>query len=105
MKHSIIVVACAALTGCTVPLDRSLLVTNPPLIAAPASSPATGSKRIVYDGAGGFTLPDGSTVREEGAGEFTLPNGAYVARDRAGGVSLPNGTRCSADGAGGYICP
>ena len=75
-------------------------------LSAPSSRPAgTGAKRIAYNGAGGFTLPDGSTVPADDAGGFTLPNGSYVAPEPSGGVTLPNGTHCVSDGARGYLCP
>jgi hypothetical protein len=80
---------------------RGAAVAPAPLIV-PAPSTA---KRITSNGAGGYVLPDGTTVAGDGSGGFRLPNGAYVAPDGAGGVTLPNGTRCMADGAGGYLCP
>jgi len=72
----------------------------------PSGGAATesGRRHIVYNGSGGFLLPDGTTVAADAAGGFTLPNGSYVAPDR-GGVMLPNGTRCVSDGARGYRCP
>jgi hypothetical protein len=69
---------------------------------APQSGPS--AKHIVYDGAGHFTLPDGSVVAANPGGGFTLPNGQLVRAD-GGGVTLPNGARCVSDGAGGYLCP
>lgn len=80
---------------------RGTTVASSPLIG-PAPSPA---KRITSNGAGGYVLPDGTTVAGDGSGGFRLPNGAYVAPNGAGGVTLPNGTKCTADGAGGYLCP
>lgn len=92
------------LAACSVPLDRGLLVDTPP--APIASSPMPNlTKHIVYNGAGGFTLPDGSTVAADPNGGFTLPNGSYVARNSAGGVTLPNGTECISDRADGFACP
>ncbi len=68
--------------------------------------PPTGrGKYIAYNGAGGYTLPDGTTVVADRRGGFTLPNGSYVAPDGAGGLILPNGSRCVSDGARGYVCP
>lgn len=72
----------------------------PPITPAPANA-----KHITYNGAGGYFLPDGTTVAGDGSGGFRLPNGAYVAPDAAGGVTLPNGTKCMSDGARGYLCP
>lgn len=60
--------------------------------------------RIVYDGRGGFILPDGTRVPADAGGGFTLPNGLYAAPDGAGGVVFSNGARCQGDGTGGYIC-
>src|SRR6476659_7754428 len=92
------------LAACSVPLDRGLLVDTPP--APIASSPMPNlTKHIVSNGAGGFTLPDGSNVAADPNGGFTLPNGSYVARNSAGGVTLPNGTECISDRADGYACP
>lgn len=73
---------------------------TPPIAPAPSNA-----KRIAYNGAGGYVLPDGTTVPGDGSGGFRLPNGAYVAPDATGGVTLPNGTRCTSDGARGYLCP
>ena len=73
---------------------------TPPVTPAPSSA-----KRITYNGAGGYVLPDGTTVAGDASGGFRLPNGVYVAPDGAGGVTLPNGTKCTSDGAGGYLCP
>jgi len=92
------------LTACSVPLDPGLLVAAPPA-AVPANPMPSLTKHIVYNGAGRFTLPDGSTVAADSNGGFTLPNGSYVARNDAGGVTLPNGTECISDRAGGYACP
>jgi hypothetical protein len=64
-----------------------------------------GARRINYNGAGGYVLPDGTTVVGDGSSGFRLANGAYVAPDGAGGVTLPNGTRCISDGAQGHFCP
>ena len=83
-------------------------MTSPPPEVSRAPPAAVGppaSKRITYDGAGSFTLPDGTNVAADPSGGFTLPNGAYVAPDGRGGVVLPNGTRCVSDGAQGYVCP
>ncbi len=80
---------------------RSAAVAPAPLIA-PAPS---GAKRIAYNGAGGYVLPDGTVAPGDGSGGFRLPNGAYVAPDGSGGVTLPNGTKCTSDGARGYLCP
>jgi hypothetical protein len=77
--------------------------------AGPADRPApSNAKYIVYNGAGGYVLPDGTTgttAAGDGSGGFRLPHGAYVAPDGTGGVTLPNGTRCTSDGARGYLCP
>ncbi|QRM29119.1 hypothetical protein [Microvirga sp. VF16] len=74
-------------------------------VPAPPIAPApTNAKHIVYNGAGGYVLPDGTTAAGDGSGGFRLPNGAYVAPDGTGGVTLPNGTKCMSDGARGYLC-
>ncbi len=73
--------------------------------AAPVAPAPSNARRISYNGAGGYVLPDGTTVAGDGSGGFRLPNGAYVAPDATGGVTLPNGTRCTSDGAQGYLCP
>jgi hypothetical protein len=73
---------------------------TPPTTPAPSNA-----KRITYNGAGGYVLPDGTTVAGDASGGFRLPNGAYIAPDGTGGVTLPNGTRCKSDGARGYLCP
>ena len=91
----------AVLGGCVTP--------QPVVRAVPQAEGAPPAlvvgRRIVYDGAGAFTLPDGSRVAADPSGGFTLPNGAYAAPDGAGRVTLPNGTRCGPDGAWGYVCP
>ena len=91
------------LAGC-VARDPGLALAPPGAVPMQAPPPQ-GPKRIAANGAGGYTLPDGTSVPADSDGGFTLPNGAHVAPDGAGGVRLPNGTRCTADGAGGYICP
>ncbi len=80
---------------------RATAVAPTPSIALAPSN----AKRISYNGAGGYVLPDGTTVPGDGSGGFRLPNGAHVAPDATGGVTLPNGTRCTSDGARGYLCP
>ena len=76
-------------------------------VAPPSSMvlPPANAKRIAYNGAGGYVLPDSTTAPGDGSGGFRLPNGNYVAPDGAGGVTLPNGTRCTSDRAHGYLCP
>ena len=74
-------------------------------VVAIPTTPAPGARRIAYDGAGRFVLPNGTRVKADGEGGFTLPNGAYVRPDGAGGVTLPNGAKCMPDGAQGYLCP
>ncbi len=91
----------AVLAGCVTP--QPVVRAVPQAEGAPPALVV--SRRIAYDGAGAFILPDGSTVAADASGGFTLPNGAYAAPDGAGGVILPNGTRCSSDGARGYLCP
>jgi len=76
-----------------------------PLPAPMAPQGGSSAKHIVYDGAGHYTLPDGTVVAANPGGGFTLPNGELVRSDGGGGVTLPNGARCVADGAGGYLCP
>ncbi len=80
---------------------RATAVVPPPSIASSPSS----TKRITYNGSGGYILPDGTTVAGDGSGGLRLPNGAYVAPDGTGSVTLPNGTRCTSNGARGYLCP
>ena len=88
-----VLVLSAILSGCLAPTRQEQVA-------------ATGrGKHIAYNGAGGYTLPDGTTVAADRRGGFTLPNGAYVAPDGAGGLILPNGSRCVSDGARGYLCP
>jgi len=72
------------------------------ITAAPAPS-ASGTKRIVQDGAG-YILPDGTRVAADERGGFRLPNSEYVTV-LANGLLLPNGVQCKADGAGGFVCP
>jgi hypothetical protein len=94
------------LSGCVATAPREPATQIQPPGNVPAGSTPTGSgRRIVYNGAGGFTLPDGSTVTADAAGGFTLANGTYIAPDRTGNLTLPNGSRCVSDGARGYICP
>ena len=104
MRLGLALALLVVLGGCTFALDKGLLMASPEPEATspPAERPG---KRIAYDGAGGFTLPDGTSVVADAAGGFTLPNGAYVARDDTGRVTLPNGAQCASDGSGGYICP
>jgi len=47
----------------------------------PTSSAPSQAKRITYNGAGGYVLPDGTTVAGDASGGFRLPNGTYVAPD------------------------
>jgi|tagenome__1003787_1003787.scaffolds.fasta_scaffold20377864_1 hypothetical protein len=103
MRLGLALAALMVLGGCTYPLDKGLLMASPaPEAVKPAAAPG---KRIVFTGAGQFTLPDGTTVVADENGGFTLPNGAYVARDSTGSVTLPNGAHCAPDDAGGYVCP
>src|SRR4051812_30808834 len=103
MRLGLALTVSMALGGCTFPLDKGLLMASPaPEVARPAVAPG---KRIAYNGAGQFTLPDGTIVLADENGGFTLPNGSYVARDSTGSVTLPNGAQCASDGAGGYVCP
>jgi len=95
----------AALVGCGTPAPPRQVVPVAPLAVTPAPDRSTAKRRIAYDGAGNFILPDGSIVQGDGSGGFNLPNGTYVAPDGAGGVVLPNGARCISDGGGGYLCP
>jgi hypothetical protein len=78
----------------------SAVAPTPPITSSPSNA-----KRITYNGAGGYVLPDGTTVAGDASGGFRLPNGVYVAPDGTGGVTLPNGTKCTSDGARGYLCP
>ena len=80
---------------------RAMAATPIPSITLPPST----EKRIAYNGADGYVLPDGTAVAGDGSGGFRLPNGDYVAPDGTGGVTLTNGTRCTSDGARGYLCP
>ena len=105
MRHLAFVLAALG-SGCVATAQQA-----PPVqvaaVAVASAPPAQGSgaRRIVYDGAGRFTLPNGTEVEADNEGGFTLPNGAYVRPDGSGGVILPNGTRCGPDGAEGYVCP
>jgi hypothetical protein len=104
MRLGLALAVLLVLGGCTFPLDKGLLIASPePDVTSPPA--ARSGKRIVFDGAGSFILPDGTSVVADAAGGFTLPNGAYVARDETGSVTLPNGAQCASDGSGGYICP
>lgn len=91
----------AALAGCVTP--QPIVRAVPQAEGAPPTLVV--SRRIAYDGAGAFILPDGSRVAADPSGGFTLPNGAYAQPDGAGGITLPNGSRCGPDGARGYVCP
>jgi hypothetical protein len=106
MRLWLILALLATLPGCVTPSPSEPATQVAPSRNVPAGGSPTGSgRRIVYNGAGGFILPDGSTVTADAAGGFTLSNGTYLAPDRAGGLTLPNGSRCVSDGARGYICP
>ena len=95
-----------ALAGCVSSAEREPVQTLPPANVPSGGAPAeSGGRHIVYNGAGGFVLPDGTTVVADATGGFRLPNGSYAAPDGAGGILLPNGTRCVSDGARGYRCP
>jgi hypothetical protein len=95
-----------ALAGCVSSAEREPVQILPPANVPSAGLPAeSGGRHIVYNGAGGFVLPDGTSVVADATGGFTLPNGSYAAPDGAGGIILPNGTRCVSDGARGYRCP
>ncbi len=106
MQFWFVVLLSAIVAGCLAPAPPGpMLRPVPPAAVGPADPPPTAERRIIANGAGGYTLPDGSTVTADAAGGFTLPNGAYVAPDGSGGITLPNGSRCEPDGAGGYLCP
>jgi hypothetical protein len=106
MRLWLVLALSTSLLGCVAPSPREPMAQVVPPGNVPAGDAPTGSgRRIVYNGADGFTLPDGSTVAADAAGGFTLPNGTYVAPDQAGSLTLPNGSRCVSDGARGYICP
>ncbi|MDF2810310.1 MAG: hypothetical protein K0S56_1341 [Microvirga sp.] len=95
------------LSGCASSAGQQAQPLPPANIAdtrATAAAPSK-AKRIIYNGAGGYVLPDGTTVADDGSGGFRLPNGAYVAPNGTGGVTLPNGANCTSDGARGYLCP
>ena len=101
---SLVFICALAVSGCVAPAQQGRVANATPQ-AAPATPPSSGPKRITYDGAGNFTLPDGTIVVADADGGFTLPNGAHVSPDGSGGVILPNGARCDSDGRRGYICP
>jgi hypothetical protein len=105
MRLWTVCVVSISLAGCVSPAPRGQVVQVAPLVQPPAGPQPSAGRRIAYDGAGSFLLPDGSVVTRDPSGGFTLPNGAYATPDGAGGVILPNGTRCGSDGAGGYLCP
>ena len=95
-----------ALAGCVSSAEREPEQILPPANVPSGGLPAeNGGRHIVYNGAGAFVLPDGTTVVADATGGFRLPNGSYAAPDGAGGITLPNGTRCVSDGARGYRCP
>jgi hypothetical protein len=98
-----VLIVSAVVTGCVAPTPTQQALLPP--AAVPASPTAPGGKRITYNGAGGFVLPDGTLVAAEPGGGFTLPNGARAVPDGGGGITLPNGARCLSDRAGGFICP
>src|SRR5688500_16292661 len=105
MQFWFVVLLSATVAGCLAPAPRGpMLQPIPPAAVGPVGPPTAG-RRIIANGAGGYTLPDGSTVAADTACGFTLPSGAYVAPDSSGGITLPNGSRCEPDGAGGYLCP
>ena len=103
MRHLAFVLAALG-SGCVPTVQQAPAVQVAAVTVAPAPT-APGARRIIYDGAGRFTLPNGTKVEADDEGGFTLPNGAYVRPDGSGGVILPNGTRCGPDGAEGYVCP
>ncbi len=116
MRLPPVLVISLALSACVSSADQRRAAPLPPAnvgdtratagVPPPSITPApANAKRITYNGAGGYILPDGTTVAEDGSGGFRLPNGAYVAPDGTGSVTLPNGTRCTSDGARGYLCP
>jgi len=99
-RLSLALIGALAVSGCVAPAQQERIAN-----ATPQAAPSSGPKRITYDGAGNFTLPDGTIVVADADGGFTLPNGAHVSPDGSGGVILPNGARCGSDGRQGYICP
>jgi hypothetical protein len=106
MQFWFVVLLSAIVAGCLAPAQPgSMLQPIPPAAVGPVRPPPASGRRIIANGAGGYTLPDGSTVAADAAGGFTLPNGTYVAPNSSGGITLPNGSRCEPDGAGGYLCP
>ncbi len=105
MRLIVIVTAAATLSGCMAASEGQQVRISPALEAPAPASRVSEAKRIAYNGAGGYTLPDGSTVVADPGGGFRLPNGSYVTPDATGGVVLPNGSRCVPDGARGYLCP
>ena len=95
----------SALGACVSPASREQVAVVTGAVAAKPLPAGHGvSRRIAYDGAGNFILPDGSVAPRDAAGGFTLPNGTHLTPDGAG-LTLPNGARCVPDGAGGYLCP
>jgi hypothetical protein len=105
MRFVPVLIMAAALSGCIAPAEVQRVQISTAVDVPKQGAPAGGAKRIAYNGAGGFTLPDGATVAADPGGGFRLPNGSYVTPDAAGGVVLPNGSRCVSDGARGYLCP
>ena len=107
MRLWIVCVVSISLAGCVAPATQGQAVRVAPIppTQTPVGAGSGAGRRIAYDGAGNFLLPDGSVVPRDASGGFTLPNGAYATPDGAGGVILPNGTRCGSDRAGGYLCP
>jgi hypothetical protein len=93
------------LGACVSPASQEQVAVAAGAIAAKPLPAGLGvSRRIAYDGAGNFILPDGSVAPRDAAGGLTLPNGTHLSPDGAG-LTLPNGARCVPDGAAGYLCP
>jgi hypothetical protein len=106
MRLQLALVSAVALSGCVAPAPREPVTQIvPPGNIPTGAAPIGRGRHIIFNGTGGFVLPDGSTVAADAAGGFTLPNGSYAAPDGAGGLTLPNGSRCISDGARGYLCP
>ncbi len=104
MRYLVFGLVSATLVSGCVRTSGEPALQSPAVALAPAPSAPAG-RRIAYDGAGRFVLPNGTKVEADDEGGFTLPNGAYVRPDGRGGVTLPNGTTCTPDGAQGYLCP
>jgi len=99
MRFALTIITALFLVGCGSPQP---VAPSAQITSSPAPS-ASGTKRIVQDGAG-YMLPDKTRVAADERGGFRLPNSEYVTV-LADGLLLPNGVQCNEDCAGGFVCP